>query len=378
MVRKRKLDRGVTTFVDRHGKERARFRLQGMSCYLPHPSSPEYAEAYRQALSGVVPLVNRTHARSIGDLVQRFYISNRFNAKAGEGWKRTVKQSLEPFRHEARDVPVADFTFEHIEEVLRRRAKRKVIEGRALGGPAAAERLREQLVRLFDYAIRLKWITANPAREAEMPVANDGLGYHSWTEDEIAQFQAKHHVGSKARLALEIALWTGLRRADVARLGPANVRGGRIALKAGKTAKAVDVLIAPELQAAIDALPPKGETFLQTEQGKPFSAAGLGNWFRDRCNEAGLPHCTIHGLRKALARRSADLGATQAQLKALGQWANDSEVATYTAAADQKRLADEAIARVVKWRTSSNRLKKVRQNKRTSPNKRLTMAGAEG
>lgn len=378
MVRKRKLDRGVTTFVDRHGKERARFRLQGMNCYLPHPSTPEYAEAYRQALSGVVPLVNRTRARSVGDLVQRFYASNRFNAKAGEGWKRTVKQSLEPFRHEARDVMVEDLTFEHIEEALRRRAVRKVVDKRVTGGPAAAERLKEQLVRLFDYAIRLKWIAANPAREAEMPVANEGPGYHSWTEEEIAQFQARHPLGSKARLALEIALWTGLRRGDVAKLGPKHVRGGRVSLTAGKTAKAMDVRVAPELQAAIAAMPKAGETFLQTHYGKPFSDAGLGNWFRDRCNEAGLPHCSIHGLRKALARRAADLGATQAQLKAVGQWAHDSEAAIYTAAADQRKLADEAIARVVKWRTASNRPTKVRQTKRISPKKTLDMAGAGG
>jgi hypothetical protein len=25
-------------------------------------------------------------------------------------------------------------------------------------------------------------------------------------------------------------------------------------------------------------------TFLETEYGKPFTAAGFGNWFRDRCD----------------------------------------------------------------------------------------------
>jgi hypothetical protein len=59
--------------------------------------------------------------------------------------------------------------------------------------------------------------------------------------------------------------------------------------------------------------------------------------------------CTAHGLRKALARRSADLGATQQQLKAVGTWSNDAEVATYVAGADQAKLAENALSRVIAW-----------------------------
>lgn len=34
------------------------------------------------------------------------------------------------------------------------------------------------------------------------------------------------------------------------------------------------------------------------EYGKPFSKGGFSNWFRERCDEAGLKHCTAHGLRR--------------------------------------------------------------------------------
>lgn len=43
-----------------------------------------------------------------------------------------------------------------------------------------------------------------------------------------------------------------------------------------------------------------------TTHGKPFTAAGFGNWFRDRCNEAELTHCSAHGVRKAAAARAAE------------------------------------------------------------------------
>ncbi len=67
-----------------------------------------------------------------------------------------------------------------------------------------------------------------------------------------------------------------------------------------KPARRSQLPIYPSLQAVLDATPCSHLTFLTTEQGKPFTAAGFGNWFRDRCNEAGLPEgCSAHGLRKA-------------------------------------------------------------------------------
>jgi hypothetical protein len=38
-------------------------------------------------------------------------------------------------------------------------------------------------------------------------------GHHTWAEEEIAQFEACHPVGSKARLALALGLYTAQRRA---------------------------------------------------------------------------------------------------------------------------------------------------------------------
>jgi hypothetical protein len=49
-------------------------------------------------------------------------------------------------------------------------------------------------------------------------------------------------------------------------------------------------------------------TFLVTKHGKPFTANGFGNWFRDRCDEARLPQCSAHGLRKAGATIAAENG----------------------------------------------------------------------
>src|SRR5262249_9029725 len=61
-------------------------------------------------------------------------------------------------------------------------------------------------------------------------------------------------------------------------------------------------------------------TFLVTDYGRPFSENGTGNWFRDRCDEAGLPQCTAHGLKKAGATIAAENGTTTRQMMAMFDW----------------------------------------------------------
>ena len=52
----------------------------------------------------------------------------------------------------------------------------------------------------------------------------------------------------------------------------------------------------------------------------PFTSNGFGDRFKDRRRDAGLPHCSAHGLRKACGTPAAEDGATEAQLNALFGW----------------------------------------------------------
>ena len=51
--------------------------------------------------------------------------------------------------------------------------------------------------------------------------------------------------------------------------------------------------------------------FLIAEFGRPFTPAGFGNWLHARCDEAGLNHCSAHGLRKACATALAEAGGVR-------------------------------------------------------------------
>jgi Phage integrase family len=105
--------------------------------------------------------------------------------------------------------------------------------------------------------------------------------------------------------------------------------------------------IGTELRAAIDAMPVDRLTFITTAQGEPFSLSGFTNWFRARCQEAGLPlGYSVHGLRKAMCRRLAEAGCTEKQIAAISGHKTLRMVQHYTAAADQKSLARAAIERL--------------------------------
>ena len=62
------------------------------------------------------------------------------------------------------------------------------------------------------HAVEIGLRADDPTRDVKaIRVKSDG--YHSWTDAEIAQFEQHHAIGSRARLALALLLYTGQRRA---------------------------------------------------------------------------------------------------------------------------------------------------------------------
>lgn len=350
-MRKRRLPKYVSAFHDRHGTERFRYRRGDVTRYLPGPYN---SRAFKDALEvarNAVPILKEPRFRpgTFDELLSIFYRSAVFLGLDARR-QAVVRGILEAFRVDYGKDLVTDCKPRHVEQFLLDKKQKRLVGKRMVGGADAARSLHKQLKRLFKLAVKLEWIVTNPAELADSAGGKRGTR-HTWTEAEIAQYRAHHALGTKARLALEIILWTGQRRGDASRLGPQHIKGDRIEWIAGKGDKPMVMLLAPQLKAAIAATPAVGiKTLLVTQWGKPFSVDGFGNWFRDQCIAAKLPdECRAHGLRKAIARRGAQLEATQQQLKAIGGWEQDAEVTTYTKGVDQARLAETILARIVAW-----------------------------
>ena len=73
---------------------------------------------------------------------------------------------------------------------------------------------------------------------------------------------------------------------------------------------------------------------------------GFGNKFREWCNQAGLRHCSAHGVRKATATRLAERDAPTHEIMAITGHKSLAEVERYTREVDRRKLADSAMARL--------------------------------
>jgi integrase len=361
--KKRFLPQYVTVFKDRHSKQRFRFRRLGYpGGYFRAPlGTEEFRAEYRAFMDGgsAQPIERPDFAPgSIGDLVSRFCATpSRLGPSAVTQGK--VRAVLDRFRVEHGHRMVDEVEFEHIDAILTKAAVQRVENKKKVGGIHSARKLRKELVRLFDFAIKIRMRTDNPVVHSERikeAVADKTGGFHTWTEAEIEQYRQHHPLGSRARLAMELMLWTGQRRSDANEMGPDDVIDGRIEVIQAKGGKGLWVPMADQLVAAITAMPPPpptARTFLLTSRGKTYSRAGFGNWFREQCDAAGLPHCSAHGLRKAIMRRMAELDMGNQTLKSVSGHSRDDQVAHYTRGADQKRMADHAIRSLSAWEVSN-------------------------
>ncbi len=323
---------------DQRGNRFVRFRKAGFTTYISGtPWSPQFMTQYAAALEGVKAITTEARkdnvkAGTINALAVSYYKSTDFQSlkPSTQTMRRNV---IESFRNDHGDKPVKGLGRVHLTHIIGAKAKT----------PHAANNLLKILRVLLGYAVSIDMIDSNPAVGVKKFKAS-GDGFHSWSEAEIARFEERHPVGSRARLAMALLLYTAQRRGDVVAMKWNQVRGDLIALRQEKTDTPLLIPLHPEL-ARILALTPRREgTILHTEQGKAFTSAGFGNWMRTRCNEAGLPQCSAHGLRKAAATRLANAGCSTDQIRAITGHRSVSEVAHYTKAADQQRLARQALA----------------------------------
>lgn len=334
---KRWLPKWVSEYPDRHGKPRYRFRRKGYTQYLfkNAPGTEGFRQEYRACLDGLAsertdPGADRIIAGTFDDLITRYYRSPDF-LDPGPRTQVVYRGTIERWRVKYGKARVRDLEPRHVAEML----------AEMLPYRTSANMLRKRLRALLQFAIREGLADRNPVL-ATKPYKVESTGFHTWSEDEIAQFEARHPVGSKARLALDLMLWTGQRGGDARIMGAGHVRGKRLVVTQEKTGATVSLPILPALARSIMATKSSALVFLLSDHGKPYSPKGFGNKIRQWCDEAGLPNCSAHGLRKAAARRFAEAGCSNQQIKSWTGHTTDSEVARYTAAADQEALSDRA------------------------------------
>jgi integrase len=264
--------------------------------------------AYEAAQNGKQAIAEaRTQPGSMNALIIAHYGSSQWRALSANTQK-TYKNVLERMRAYCGDCRVAK---------LDRKAIRNIVESKS-EAPTAANRILSLFSILMAHAMDLDWIESDPTQGVRKIKAKV-KGFHSWTEEEVRRFEAKWPIGSTPRLALGLLLYSGQRRSDIVRMGPQHIKDGHLSVTQQKTGKALVLPVMPQLAEILKAAPKGNLAYLMTSFGKPYTAAGFGNAFREWCNAAGLSHCTSHGLRKAAARRLAESGASPHEIQVMPQ-----------------------------------------------------------
>ena len=330
--------------IDRHGKPRWRLRKtvagRKIDTYLPGPyGTPAFVAAYEEALEGARQSKAPRAPHGTVAWVMKSYLGSLKFQNLSNSRKRTIRHELDWLKGIAGKYQISRLGVQHVEAIMAKKS-----------GPAAANAVKKNLSMLFNFASKkLGYTGSNPARHAERMKTNPD-GYHTWTDDEVARFLDRHGPGSKARLVMLLALNTGMARQDLTRVGRQSVRvkdgRRRIDYRRGKTSVAADLPILPELEEELRQV--ASESLLFVTHGRdhrPYKPETLGNWFRARCKEAGVPGA-LHGLRKAGATRLANAGATEWEIASYLAHKDTKQAAIYAAKANRSRLADSGFSKL--------------------------------
>lgn len=343
---------------DRHDNVRLYVRRFGKKIRIRAvPGSPAFLEAYNRALAELGgPPVERAGGEfrpfapgTFGWLAQKYFAAlEPEKQKTRRGVLEECMRELyrladggaEPIGH----CTLADFDIEKIKWLRDIKVK--------AGFKGAANNRKKYISSMFAWAIEQTPMLAksNPTRDIKK-ISYPTSGFHTWTVEEVDQFRDHFAVGTKPRLALELLLLLGVRRQDAVALGPQHCRGKEIRMVPKKTnykrKRVSEKPILPELAHVLERSACGHLSFLVTEYGKPFTAAGFGGWFREQCDAAGLPHCSAHGLRKAGATIAAENGATAPQLMAIYDWETLAVAQKYIDEANRRKMAAQAMHLIV-------------------------------
>lgn len=348
----------VQAFKDRNGHWRYYYRRPGCPrVVLPgQPGSAEFMDAYNAARSSEpakITVKKIPDAGTWGRLVLDYMASVQFKRTKASS-QIVTRGILERFAIKHGHRTVAGMKRKHVEAIL----------GGMADTPAAANNLLRRLRMLIKFAIAHEIVRSDVTQG--IPFFKEGT-HHTWTDAELADFEKKWPLGTRERTGYALALYTGQRRADVARMTwrDYDTSKGTIWVRQEKTGVELSIPVHPALREALEAWPRNHVAILANPRGLGTSVQGFGNFMGEAIAKAGLPaRCVLHGLRKAAARRLAEAGCSVHQIMAVTGHKTLEEVARYTEAAQQEPRAKDAITRLA----LSTQSKKIRKTQNSNNN----------
>ena len=326
----------LKVYRDRHGTVRRYVRRRGQKD-IPlkgEPGTSEFMFAYQAACHTETSRFDRTKAGTFARLITDYGRSASF-ANLKPSSQKLYKLVLDR---------IADRHGHRLVRDARRSDARKMIEEIGAAKPAMANITRAVLRLLMQHAVDAELRLDNPV--SRLKAYRTGTR-HTWTDDELSQFEQRWPLGTRERLAFALLLYTGQRAGDIVKMRRSDLYDGVIRVTQEKTGAELSIPVHPALTVAIKAAPAKGVALIGDANGRPIKRATLTLIMRKAVELAGLqPHCVPHGLRKAIMRRLAETGSSAKEIAAISGHRTLKEVERYTAAADQAQLSKAAMAKL--------------------------------
>ena len=338
--------RNISEERTRHGRVVVYARLGGRRIRLRAKiGTPEFVDEYRAAIKAL-----RT-----GHQTSREKTASSAMPRGTLGWlvETYMRESVE-FRsmrdvgQKRRRTRLAQLVMNHgTKPALMQPANIMAGLAKRATKPGSANIWLKDIKALYGWALKAGYVPSNPAAGIGK-IKYKASSHHPWTLGEIAKY-LKHHAGDdRALLAVLFLLITGLRRDDATRAGRQHIRDGRLILKASKNAEERNVALPPCLLALIERTSTQALAILTNNKGDKFgSGAAFGNWFRDRCDEADLHHCSAHGLRHALATIASENSASAHEIMSLLADRDIAQAQNYTRTAEARKMADSGLLKVL-------------------------------
>jgi site-specific recombinase XerD len=171
------------------------------------PGTAEFMTAYQAALSASNSKdKSRQYQRAVigsfGYACLAYYASAEFKVldHKTQYWRRSA---LDKICEKHGSSVVAHMQPKHI----------RLLRDEKAETPAAANQRLRALKALFRWAVETEIAPNDPARDVRV-IQSASEGFHSWRVDEVKQFEQVYPIGSKARLAMALILYTAGRRED--------------------------------------------------------------------------------------------------------------------------------------------------------------------
>jgi integrase len=363
------LPRFCTAELTRHGRIAIYFRQVGKTGRIrlrADPGSSEFHREYATLLDGETPTPHWQQRRTSNPatwrwLCEGYFSSTKFRDLQSRGQRirrrqleRTWDEPISP-GSELRfgECPLARFNAQSVRVLVDRKLQWGPEDEsggiRVRTNSQAANSLLKYIRGVFEWGKNehADLVERNWARDVAY-FSCSSTGFHTWTLEEIAQFEERHPIGTRARLTLAVALYTTQRRGDLARLGTHLERNGLLVVEQEKNRRRKPITafvpIAPTLREIIDASPTGARYYIVQEHvDRPYTKESLGNRFKEWCVEAALPHCSLHGLRKAGVIRLIQEDFTPHQIMAVTGHRTLKEIDRYA----RDYLREQAATRIL-------------------------------